>query len=114
MDAKSTPLIPWIYIVMVFLWIGVVEVVVDGCSVAVVLDDTTLIAFADVGDVFSTEPLFCLLNDEDVLLSLLVRSTQLLVRPMITIFGQIFYRAHSIIVELLLSGICQFRPFFLF
>ena len=49
------------------MWIGVVEVVVVGCGVAVVLDDATLIATADVGDVFSTEPLFCLLNNEDVL-----------------------------------------------
>ena len=31
-----------------------------------VLADATLIAVADVGDVISTEPLFCLLSDEDV------------------------------------------------
>ena len=51
----------------VVLLIGVVEVVIVSCNVAVMLDDATLIAAADVGDVFSTEPLFCLLNDEDVL-----------------------------------------------
>ena len=50
-----------------FFWIGVVEeVAVDGCYV-VVLVVGTLIAVAEVGDVIRTEPLFCLLNDEDVL-----------------------------------------------
>ena len=32
-----------------------------------VLADATLIAVADVDDVIPTEPLFCLLSDEDVL-----------------------------------------------
>ena len=50
-----------------FFWIGVVvEVAGDGC-VVVVLVVATLIAVAEVGDVIRTIPLFCLLNDEDVL-----------------------------------------------
>ena len=54
-------------LILVVLWIGVVEVVVVGCCVVVVLADVTLVAVVDVGDVISTEPLFCCLNDEDVL-----------------------------------------------
>ena len=49
------------------LWIGVVEVAVVGCCVVGVLIDATLIAVVDIDDVIPTEPLFCLLSNEDVL-----------------------------------------------
>ena len=47
------------------MWIGVVVVVADDGCVVGVLVVAKLIAFAEVGDVISTEPLFRLLKDED-------------------------------------------------
>ena len=52
---------------LILLWIGVVEVVVDDDCVVVVLVVVTLITVVEVGDVILTEPLFRLLDDEDVL-----------------------------------------------
>ena len=52
---------------LILLWIGVVEVVVDDDCVVVVLVVVTLITVVEVGDVILTEPLFRLLDDENVL-----------------------------------------------
>ena len=50
--------------------IGVVEVFEDDNCVVVMLMVATLIAVVEVDDVILTEPLFCLLGDEDVLFAL--------------------------------------------
>ena len=59
---------------ILLLWIGVVKVIAGDSCVVVVLVVATLIPVAEVGDVICTDPLFCLLNDEDVLFLLAGRS----------------------------------------
>ena len=59
---------------ILLLWIGVVKVIAGDSCVVVVLVVATLIPVAEVGDAICADPLFCLLNDEDVLFLVAGRS----------------------------------------